>query len=245
MKLDTLKTRARFAILATIAAMIPFATQGSAHAAGPNLLPNASFEASVLEPSGVPPYTSPQGMLPTGYAFEGLAGLFDHNGSQAHTGNRLIGISVPASGKDDLCAGAPAPCQKNPTREVKDAAAPYVSITPFWRTLMPVPVTAGKTYKLSVWTRQTLATVLTGAITQVRWTDASGVPIGAVSKGPACIQGDAVHPLCTNADQSAWKLISGDVKAPAGAGGAIVMFGAQDDDWISQICFDDAYFGTA
>jgi hypothetical protein len=202
---------------------------------GPNLLPNPSFEASTIEPAPVPAYTSSQPLLPVGWAFEGAAGLFDHGQHGAHTGKRAISISDPASTPRAFCQQKQ--CVDNPVNGPRTTAQQYYSETPMWRTQSAIPVTAGKTYQLSVWVSWTLETIGVGAVTEIRWVDGNGVPVG-ITAGPAFVATDRNSPAL------AWTRIAGTVTAPKGASGAVVMLGDGDDAWISSITYDDAYFGT-
>jgi hypothetical protein len=230
---------------ALVAACLVAATVAPSYAAGHgkapkvvlgrNLLPNASFEQSQFEPAPVPAYATSQPLLPTGWAFEGAAGLFDHGQHGAHSGKRAITISDPASGPRGVCQNGY--CVDNPANSARDGAREYYSESPMWRTLNSVPVTAGKTYQVSAWVSWTLVTIGVGATTEVRWVDASGVPVG-ISAGPSLLAN------ARNSPALAWTNIAGTVKAPAGAAGAIVLLGESDDAWISGLTYDDAYFGT-
>jgi hypothetical protein len=202
---------------------------------GPNLLPNPSFEASQAEPAPVPAYTTSQPLLPVGWAFEGVAGLFDHGQHGAHTGKRAVTISDPLSGPTSVCQQKQ--CVANPADGPRDSARTYYSETPMWRTLQAVPVAAGKTYQVSTWVSWALVTIGVGAVTEVRWVDANGLPVG-MSAGPTLVANARTSPAL------AWTKIAATVKAPAGARGAIVLLGHGDDTWISSITYDDAYFGT-
>jgi len=204
-------------------------------ALGPNLLPNAGFESSVFEPSPVPQYATAQPLLPVGWIFEGATGLFDHGQHGAHSGKRAITISTPAATPKSVCQKGQ--CVPNPVDGPRQSAQEYYSEIPVWRTQNAVPVTAGKTYQLSAWVSWALETIDYGAVTDVRWVDGNGVPVG-ISAGPKLIA-DA-----RNSPALAWKQISGTVRAPAGAKGAIVLLGDSDGPWISSLTYDDAYFGT-
>lgn len=224
----------RLFIAASLA--LPFAVTSSGHAVGSNLAPNPGFELSPTDPSGA---TTRQPLLPTGWIFEGAAGLFDHSENGKHTGKRMIAISVPASTVREVCQQST--CVDSPANTAKDATAKYYSVTPFWRTASAITVTAGTTYKFSVFESRSLATVgIGGAISKVRWVDATGLPI-LETVGPKRIQtaGDAA--------ETQWgdDPMSKNVTAPAGATGAILFLGAADDLFISQIKFDDVFFGTA
>src|SRR4051794_32016698 len=116
---------------------------------GPNLLPNASFEASVFEPAPVPAYTNSQPLLPVGWIFEGATGLFDHGQHGARSGKRAVTISAPAATPKTFCQQKE--CVPNPIDGPRSSAQEYYSEIPVWRTQSAVPVTAGKTYQLSAY----------------------------------------------------------------------------------------------
>jgi hypothetical protein len=226
------------AVAACVAAAVvapSYAAKAPKVVLGPNLLPNPGFEQSAIEPSPVPAYATSQPLLPTGWAFEGMTGLFDHGQHTAHSGKRAITISAPASGPDQFCQQKT--CVQNPVDGPRNSAMEYYSETPFWRTLQAVPVTPGKTYQLSAWMTWTLETIGVGAITEVRWVDGNGVPV-AITAGPSLIAN------ARNSPALAYTKFSGLVKAPAGAVGAIVMLGSGNDAFISSMTYDDAYFGT-
>jgi hypothetical protein len=202
---------------------------------GANLLPNPSFEGSVFEPSPVPAYATSQPLLPVGWAFEGATGLFDHGQHGAHTGKRAVTISDPASTPKNFCQQKT--CVDDPAEGPRTSAQPYYSETPAWRTQNAVAVTPGKTYRLSAWVSWSLETIGYGAVTALRWVDASGMPVGFTA-GPKLIA-DA-----RNSPALAWTQLAGTVTAPAGASGAIILLGDSDGPWISSLTYDDAYFGT-
>jgi hypothetical protein len=236
----TVRTRAYLGAVAVTAmlgaALVPAqAAKAPTVVLGPNLLPNASFESSVTEPAPVPQYTNTQPLLPVGWSAEGAAGLFDHGQHGAHTGKRAIGISDPASTPHNFCQQKQ--CVDDPADGPRTTAGLYYSETPMWRTQSAVPVTAGKSYQLSAWVSWALETIGYGAITQVRWVDANGAPVG-LSAGPKLLA------TARNSPALAWTRISGTVTAPKGATGAIVLLGDDDDVWISSMQYDDAYFGT-
>jgi hypothetical protein len=218
------------------AVLVPaHAAKGPTIVLGPNLVPNPSFEASVFEPSPVPAYATSQPLLPTGWTVEGATGLFDHGQHGAHSGKRAVTISDPASTPTNFCQQKQ--CLDDPADGARTSAQQYYSETPMWRTQAAIPVTPGKTYQLSAWVSWSLETISYGAVTAVRWVDASGMPV-AFTAGPKLIA-DA-----RNSPALAWKQISGTVTAPAGAKGAIVLLGDSDGPWISSLTYDDAYFGT-
>jgi len=228
-----MKTSTRLLLLALAVGML--AAGRDARAAGPNLLPNPSFEESVLEPAEPLEGQLPQPLLPTGWAFEGIAGLFDHTPNAYHSGARAIAISIPASTPQEYCIDQAGGCIDSPVNPARDAARPVYSMTPFWRTLEPVAVQQGATYELSVWTSLEIVTEGEGAITQVRWLDANGLTISG-SAGPSRRQ-RSIDP-----DSIPFTFIEGIVKAPAGAVAAHVMLGHSDDAWIGQVRFDDVSF---
>ena len=203
---------------------------------GPNLLPNPSFEASVFEPAPVPAYATSQPLLPVGWTFEGATGLFDHGQHGAHTGKRAATISIPQSTRRNVCADA-AHCADDPADGPRASLAEYYSEMPSWRTQNAVPVTPGKTYQLSAWVSWTIETQDYGAVTAVRWVDASGMPVGYTA-GPKLIANTRNSPALS------WTQIAGTVTAPAGAAGAVILLGDSDGQWISSLTYDDAYFGT-
>lgn len=216
--------------LVALAALSIAPIQG-AHALGPQLAPNAGFESSPTDPSGA---TTHQPILPTSWIFEGAAGLFDHSENGKHGGKRMIAISIPASTPRYLC---PAGCVENiPLNAVKDASAKYYTVTPYWRTQAAVPVAAGTTYTFSVWTAQDLATAkVGGAVTKVRWVDVNGLPISE-TVGAKNIQ------TLSDPPSTVWEQITKNVTAPSGAKGAILMLGAADDLFITQVKYDDVSF---
>jgi hypothetical protein len=233
--------RARACLSAAAVLALAGAVLAPAHAAkarivlGPNLVPNPSFEASVFEPAPVPAYATSQPLLPVGWTFEGATGLFDHGQHGAHTGKRAVTISDPASTPRNFCQQKQ--CVDDPADPPRASAAQYYSETPMWRTQNAVKVTPGKTYQLAAWVSWTLETNTYGAVTAVRWVDASGAPIG-ISAGPTLIATDRTSPALS------WTRIAGQVTAPKGAAGAIVLLGDNDGPWISSLTYDDAYFGT-
>jgi hypothetical protein len=228
-----MKTSTRLLMLALAVGMLVGA--GDARAAAPNLLPNPGFERSVFEPAEPLEGQLPQPLLPAGWAFEGLAGLFDHTPNAHHSGARAIAISIPASTPREYCVEQAGGCSDSPINPARDALRPVYSLTPFWRTLEPVEVQAGATYELSVWTSLEIVTEGRGAITRVRWLDANGLTISESA-------GAERRQRPTDPDSIPWTSISDTMKAPAGAVSAHVMLGHSDDAWIGQVRFDDVSF---
>lgn len=227
-------------VLAVASVALVLVVPVTGRAAGPNLLPNPSFEASAFEPGPVPRYTLEQPLLPEGWVFEGSAGLFDHypagsGGREVANGQRAIAISIPASSKDDICADPPVGCHDNPINPVRDGARLVYSVTPHWRTALPVAVTPNAEYRLSAWTQLDIVTAGEGSSARVRWLDGNGVPIGENLVWTRRV---------TGTDSGSVGLVkTGTVRAPAGARQAHVLLGHTDDLWIGQARFDAAFFG--
>lgn len=221
----------RVALAAAIASVALTLSPG--HAA-PNLAPNPGFEAAVT------PVSAPgQPLLPEGWIFEGAAVLFDHTENEHHSGSRAAGISGSLSGKRRIGLPDPVGFQDNPANIAKDATQFVYSTTPCWRTLLPIAVDGNTNYRLRLWTRQSVVTALPeyGAYTKVRWLDQNNVPL-SVSPGPArpWKNGDPTD------IPTAWEQISGSMKSPAGARGAVLLLCQADDVWISQVVYDDVEF---
>lgn len=208
---------------------------------GPNLAPNPSFEESSVDPAtqnGIP-------VTPTGWSFEGSTVLFDYNQRGGHTGARNIAISGALGGGKEICdhSSGAEQCAPNPayaqTHQVDDATVGTYSIRPFWTTAAPIPVTAGKSYQLSVWAIMpsldpNAGVMGEGAATRIRWVDASGKAVSVVD-GPSFVKG----PKRT----LGFKQISGVLTAPAGATGAVLMLGHTDYSHTgTQVAFDDVSF---
>ncbi|MBK5305442.1 MAG: hypothetical protein JJD92_02005 [Frankiaceae bacterium] len=232
-------TPRRLVLVATLAATVALAAlavpAGAAKAPklGPNLVVNPSFEASALE--GTPataPGSLPQPVLPTGWTFEGVSALFDHSPNVHHTGKRAAAISGTLSGGRDFCETGS--CVDNPTNAVKDASASTMTMAPHWRTQSPIAVTAGKGYQLGFWGGTSIVTSHKGLDAIVRWVGANGV---AVSQQTLVNTTDGGSSDFT-------KFVYKRVVPPAGATGAVLLFGQSDDAWIGQVFFDDIYFGT-
>lgn len=217
-----------------MASAAPFA----ARAGGPNLLPNPGFEESAFEAGPVSQGTLPQPLLPAGWAFEGLAGLFDHTPNEHHAGARAAAISIPASTNNEYCVTQVATCAQNPLNLARDTARVAYSVTPHWRTLEPVGVAPAQAYRLSAFVKMSIVTVGEGATLGVRWLDASGVPIS--------YKEFVRRPMTSNdPDVTSWIAVSGTAVAPAGAASAHILLGHTDDLWIGQIIYDDVSFGLA
>ena len=208
---------------------------------GPNLVPNPSFEQSTSDPAttnGVP-------VLPVGWTVEGATILFDYNQRAGHTGKRNVAISgslAPGKQACDASSGTYT-CAPNPasavTGPVNDAAMSEFSVRPFWVSQNAIPVKAGSRYHFSMYSiRPSLdpnaGVVGEGAVSKVRWLDASGATIKVVD-GPAALKGKK--------RELGFRLSSADVVAPAGAVGAKLMLGHSDYTVTSaQVAFDDIAF---
>ena len=237
--------RPRTRVLAALPVLLSVAVAGSAQArapkVGPNLAPNPSFEQSSLDQAtqnGVP-------VTPVGWSFEGATIVFDYNQRGGHTGARQVAVSGSlAPGKQicDASSGAYV-CAPNPaaaaTGAINDGTQNTYSLRPYWTTAAPIPVKAGGRYRFSVWAiRPSLdpnAGVLgEGALTRVRWVDASGKALSVVD-GASLVKGPK--------RQLGFKLISADLTAPSGAAGAVLMLGHTDYTVTSaQVAFDDVVF---
>jgi hypothetical protein len=240
--LSSVGTRWVLALSVAASVVLAGAAQAGAPKLGPNLAPNPSFETSsndAATQNGIP-------VTPVGWSFEGAGPVFDYNQRGGHTGARNVQISGSAGLGRQLCdhsVDGSERCAPNPayaqTHQVDESVAPTYSIRPFWITASALPVTAGKTYRFSVWAiRPSLApdagVVGEGAETRVRWVDAAGNGISVVNaaslvKGPK--------------RQLGFKLISADLKAPAGATGAVLMLGHTDYSHTgAAVAFDDVAF---
>lgn len=204
---------------------------------GPNLLKNPGFEDSVFEGNpAAAPGSLAQPVLPTGWFFEGLTVLFDHSPNVKRSGKRSAAISGSLSTPRTICQNGS--CYDNPANAGRDAVASTYTVTPSWRTLDPVPVTAGTRYTLSAWLGWDLMTAGTEATTKVRWLGADGRAIAETYAGR--MKSDA-----RNSALLRWTPVSGVVTAPAGAVSAHVLLSHGDDAFIGQVRYDDVYFGTA
>ncbi|HEV7886583.1 MAG TPA: hypothetical protein VGO92_03425 [Acidimicrobiales bacterium] len=215
-----------------------------AQAAGPELLPNTSFEqgTSPVGPQSTAAGGIDQPLVPVGWAFEGAAGLFDHSAADHHgPGRYQAAISAPASGKNRVCYDQPVGCKPlDPVVTAKNAAADKAaSVSPAWRPQAALRVSAGANYTVSGWFAWQLASVGDGgALVRVRWLDANGVGLGAST---------AVSRVATDRDTGDlnWTFFSATVKAPAGATQAVPLFGALDDAFITQLRYDEVSFKAA
>jgi hypothetical protein len=236
----------RLRAMLAVPLLASMALAGAAHAGapkvGPNLAPNPSFEESTQDAAtqnGIP-------VTPVGWSFEGAGPVFDYNQRGGHTGARNVQISGSAGLGRQLCdhsVDGSERCAPNPayaqTHQVDEQLAPSYSIRPFWVTESALPVTAGKTYRFSVYAiRPSLApdagVVGEGAETRVRWVDAAGNGISVVN-GASLVKGPK--------RQLGFKLISADLKAPAGAAGAVLMLGHTDYSHSgAAVAFDDVSF---
>ena len=228
---------ARLALLAGATALGAASLGGTPAAqAGSNLLPNECFELSVAEGSVAGPSPvhgrSPQGVLPTGWAFEGAAGLFDH-GNGGTCGGRMAAISIPAGGKSSIC-GPVVGCTPSPLATVKNTADAAYSVDPAWRPAAPVAVNAGQAYTVSAMTSVDFATDGEGSFVKVRWIGTGGTVIGTSQEFTHRPAGGF---------SLGWFGVGGTVVAPPGAVAAVPLFGATDDIFLSKVMFDQAFFG--
>ncbi|GAC1442877.1 MAG: hypothetical protein NVSMB55_14830 [Mycobacteriales bacterium] len=236
-----LAPRALLALPVSAALLVAGAASAAAPKLGPNLAPNPSFEQSSFDPA-----TQNQlPVTPVGWTFEG-AGYPDYNQRGGHTGARSVQISLSLAGSKQICdhsVDGSERCAANPAagelRAIDSGTAPRYSARPAWVNSAAIPVAAGKRYRFSVWAiRPSLAAdsgpMGEGAATRVRWVDAAGKGI-SVSDAASLVRG----PRRT----LGFKLISADLRAPAGASGAFLLLG--HSDYIhtgANVAFDDVSF---
>ncbi len=210
-------------------------------ALGPNLVPNPGFEASsndTATDNAVP-------VTPVSWAFEGATILFDYNKRGPHSGTRLVAISGSLAPGGQVCDASSGSykCVTNPaapaTGAVNDAALPYSSVRPFWKTAAPVPVTAGQSYRFGMFSQRpsldpNAGVDGEGAATKVRWVNAAGSTL-SVADGPEARK--------TAKREIGYRFSSKDLVAPEGAVGATLLLGHTDYTVTSaQIAFDDISF---
>lgn len=208
---------------------------------GPNLVTNPSFEDSTLDPAtanGIP-------VLPVGWTVEGATIVFDYNQRGGHTGARAVAISGSLAPGKEICDASSGAymCTPNPaaavTSPVNDAALKAFSVRPFWVSQSAIPVVSGKTYRFSMYSiRPSLdpnaGVIGEGAVSKVRWVDASGATVTVVD-GPMALK--------TAKRELGFRLSTADLVAPAGAVGAKLLLGHSDYTVTSaQVAFDDIAF---
>lgn len=235
------RTRALLVLPLALSVAVAGAAQARPPKLGPNLAPNPSFEQSSADQAtqnGIP-------VTPVGWSFEGATILFDYNQRGGHTGARNVAVSGSLAPGKQVCDASSGSyqCVANPaasvTGAVNDGTQKTYSIRPFWITAAPIPVTAGKRYRFSVFAiRPSLDPSAgvngEGALTRVRWVDAAGKAL-SVTDGATLVKGPK--------RQLGFKLISADLVAPAGAAGATLMLGHTDYTVTSaQVAFDDVTF---
>lgn len=210
---------------------------------GPNLAPNPSFEES-FDATTVDGNYNP--VPPVGWANEGLTVLFDYKTSVGRTGKKMVAISGALGGGKQVCDGSSGADQCAPnagypvTSQVDQGTRNRYSMRPFWTTAKGVPVTAGKTYRFSAWAAMpsinpNAGVPGEGAATQVRWVNAAGDGIG-ISEGGKLVKEPGKRIL-------GFKLVTADLKAPAGATGAVLMLGHTEYTHTgAQVAFDDVSF---
>ena len=209
---------------------------------GPNLAPNPSFEQAT-DATTIDGNYNP--VPPTGWAHEGATVLFDYKTSVGRTGKKMVAISGALGGGKQICDGSSGAeqCAPNPayaaTSQVDNGTRNTYSIRPFWTTADGIPVAAGKTYRFSAWAAMPSINPNSGvpgegAATQVRWLDAAGNGIG-ISEGGKVVKGPK--------RMLGFKLATADLKAPAGAVGAVLMLGHTEYTHTgTQVAFDDVSF---
>ena len=210
---------------------------------GKNVVVNASFEQSsndAATANGIP-------VLPVGWTFEGSTVLFDYNQRSGQSGKRNAAISGALGGGKQICDASKGSdtCVPNAaysgTHALDEGTNKSYSMRPFWLTDKALPVKAGMTYRFSAYAgfpgfNPDAGTPGEGAATQIRWVNAAGKGI-AISQGGTLVKG-AKRIL-------GYKLMTADLKAPAGAVGAVLMLGFTDYSHTgTQITFDDVSFQT-
>lgn len=210
---------------------------------GPNLAPNPSFEqgndATIVDGNYNP-------VPPTGWNHQGATVLFDYKTSSGRTGKKSVFISGSLGGGKQLCDASSgtdtcAPNAAYPvTSQVDGGTRGTYSMRPFWLTDKPIPTVAGKTYRFSVYSQlpslnPNAGVPGEGAATQIKWVDAAGKAIEFV-EGAKLVKTPGKRSL-------GFKLITADLKAPAGAAGAVLMLGHTEYTHTgAQVAFDDVSF---
>ena len=233
-----MRPRARYCLIALV--FVASVTAGSAAAApanlGPNLVSNPSFEESQFEPVAV----SGQPLLPTDWTVEGATILFDHSQNVYKDGKRGAAISGALGGGSQICDGSSGSqiCNPNPAQ----AATQELPLRPWWVTEAPIEVTAGKTYRFSVFAimpslNPDAGVPGEGVATQVRWVAADELELVTVD-GPSLINQPGKRLI-------GWKEISADLVAPPDAVGAQLLLGHTDYTTTStQVAFDTVSFAA-
>lgn len=210
---------------------------------GPNLAPNPSFEQA-NDATTVDGNYNP--VPPIGWAHEGLTVLFDYKTSVGRTGKKMVAISGALGGGKQVCDGSSGAdtCTANPaypvTSQVDQGTRKRYSMRPFWTTAKAIPVTEGKSYRFSVWASMpslnpNAGVPGEGAATQIRWVNAAGAGI-EITEGGKVVKVAGKRTL-------GFKLATADLKAPAGAAGAILMLGHTEYTHTgTQVAFDDVSF---
>lgn len=216
-------------------------------AAAAELLPNRSFELSVAEGSILEPSpihgTLLQPVLPSGWTFEGAAGLFDHahpntttnpleDRTPAH-GLRFAQISVPLSGNKDTTCQGDTTCYGTLDTAKNEGRRAY-SVDPAWRPIAPISVSAGRSYTLSTMAELDFLTRGEFAFVQIRWLNASADPISLSARAKSVFT-DHVN------ERKTWHSLAVTATAPAGAAFAVPLLGVSDA-WIGAARFDLASF---
>jgi hypothetical protein len=209
--------------------------------AGPNLVPNPSFEVAQSDAAvdhGVP-------VPPVGWTFEGATIVFDYRSDSGRTGNHHIAVSGSLAPGREICDASTGTykCVANPAASVAglvtETSLPYSSIRPFWISAAAIPVAAGHTYRFGMYSLRPSLDPNAGVdgegpVSKVRWVDASGSTVKVV---------DGPQALKTAKRELGYRFSTLDVVAPAGAVGAKLMLGHSDYTVTSaQVAFDDISF---
>lgn len=181
---------------------------------GPNLVANPGFEEPGLEAPGQP-------LLPADWTVEGVT-VFEHRANLFKDGARSVSITGSVAGGTQLCDGSSGKqqCVANPA----SAATAGLPLRAAWVSDAPIAVTPGKRYRFSTYVIQPSlnpddGVPGEGAATRVRWLKGDGSVL-ATADGPRLVK--------TAKRIIGWKLVSGDLVAPAGAAGAQLLLGYTD-----------------
>ena len=210
---------------------------------GPNLAPNPSFEQA-NEATTIDGNYNP--VPPVGWANEGLTVLFDYKTNVGRTGKKMVAISGALGGGKQLCDASSGADQCAPnaaypaTSQVDNGTRLTYSMRPFWVTDNPIAAVAGKTYRFSAYAslpslNPDAGVPGEGAATQVKWVDAAGKGLAIAEAGKLVkVPGKRIL---------GFKLVTADLKAPAGAAGAVLMLGHTEYTHTgTQVAFDDVSF---
>ncbi len=186
---------------------------------GPNLVVNPGFEQPAVG-----------SLLPAGWLIRGAAVEFQYNTGNAATGQRSVAISGTLGPGATVCYVQTSSCTPSPAHPVTGPIQRAAKLRPFWVTEVPIPVRAGRKYRLSFATHLPDAGYgEDGAESYIVWLGANGA-ILRVSPG-------ARYPLaqwfCNIAPERfpysyCWYGAQAEVSSPPGAAGAKLLLGYTD-----------------